>query len=182
MATYVTKCGGIINVSPRVKNHLQAHPQVFDLLRKAVELISLPTSMQKYEGEIDFGRVIGRSGVTRTPLLGFADYTCFAVRKNRTMPSRVAPLGQVGEETTKMVVLARPTAVEKQYDLITAWIGTVAKKEPWDPSITSSDEFSDCLRFWSSHALVYDPDVMTPVVLSSWADVLVSSKWRFSQE
>lgn len=177
MTTYKTRCGGTIHISPRTKNHLRAHPEVFNHLQSATEKISLPTDAQKYEGEIDLGRVIGRSGVARTPPLEVGDKALFAFRTNRKLPSRVAPAGKVGEETTKIVVLARPGAIEKQYDLITSWIGTLAKKEPWDPSITSPEEFRECLIFWRSFAFVHDPDVMGRVFESSWSKILAGSRY-----
>jgi hypothetical protein len=176
MTTYKTRCGGTIHISPRAKNHLQAHPEVLDLLQSAIKKISLPTIDQNYEGEIDLGRVIGRSGVVNTTLLGLEDQALFACRRNRAMPSRVAPAGKVGEETTKIVVLARASGKGKHYELITSWIGTLAKKEPWDRSITSPEEFRECLAFWSSHALVHDPDVMGPAFESSWSEVLSNSR------
>lgn len=179
MTKYATACGGTINISSLVESHLQAHPDVFSVLQEAIEKISLPTNAIRYEREIDLGRFIGRAGIVRTIPLKLEDSALFALRTNRRLPSRVAPIGEIGEQTKKMVVLARTGDSEKQYELITAWVGTLAKKEPCDRSITSLEDFQASLEFWSTYALVYDPVVMGTVFESNWKNVLTSSKSPF---
>lgn len=179
MTKYATKCGGTIFISRQAESHLQAHPEVLGLLQGAIKKISLPANAQKYEGEIDMGKLIGRTGVVSATPLEVGDQALFAYRTNRNLPSRVAPIGKIGEETTKIVVIARPSATERQYDLITSWIGTLAKKEPWDRSISGQEEFKACLTFWSSFALLHDPVVMGPVFESSWKKILTGSKSPF---
>ena len=179
MNQYKTACGGTINVSQKAKIHLEAHPNVFEHLREAIERIHFPVSRKKIECEIDMGRLIGRSGVVKTvPVLG-SERAKFALRANRKQPSRVSDTEKFGDETSRIVVIARPTPLETQYDLITAWIGTLAKKEPWDASIGERTEFRECLNYWSSRALVYDPSTMGPVFDSSWTEVLSLGQCRF---
>lgn len=177
MTTYKTGCGGTINISAKAVNHLLAHPEVFDRLESAIGKISLPPIPKKHEWEIDFGQIIGRAGVMNTSTLKLTDEALFAIRENRTMPSRVAPIGYVGEETQKMVVIARPSTMLKQYELVTSWIGTLSKKEPWDPSIRSAEEFNDCMTYWRSTALIHDPNVMGPAFKSSWAEILRGNQY-----
>ncbi|MBI4088893.1 hypothetical protein HY415_02250 [Candidatus Kaiserbacteria bacterium] len=82
----------------------------------------------------------------------------------------------VGEETTKVAILASPSRQEAgTYVLVTAWVGTLARKEPWDPMIRSQEEYQECLRFWCSNALVWDPAVMSEPFESSWDEVLKST-------
>ena len=181
MTTYKTRCGGIMHITQKAKSHLQAHPEVLSFLQNGIERISLPKDGQKYEGEIDFGRVIGRSGLTRTSPLGVGNQADFTVRKGRTLPSRVVSTNQIGEETTKIVVVARPTFEEKHYELITSWMGPLAKKEPWDPSIKTIEEFRESLKFWTSFALVYKPQVMGPIWTSTCMKILNENNCRFLQ-
>jgi hypothetical protein len=125
------------------------------------------------------GYVVGRAGVVKTDAVRLEDHASFAVRKGRTFPSRVASPGAIGTESTTVVVIAKPVAAEAHYELITAWIGVLAAKEPWDPSISSQEEFKACLRFWSTTALVFDPTVIGPVRNSCWQEVLTLSESRF---
>ena len=179
MNQFTTACSGTINIPQQAQNHLEAHPNVLEHLHEAIAKIHLPVARKKIECEIDMGRLIGRSGVVKTAPLQNGEQAHFALRANRKQPSRVAEVGDVGDETSRIVVIARPSQIEAQYDLITAWIGTLAKKEPWDGSIAERKEFNDCLNYWSSTALVYDPNTMGPVFESSWTEVLSSGKSRF---
>jgi hypothetical protein len=179
MNQYRTACGGIINIPQQARYHLVAHPNVAVYLQAAIGKIKLPAVRRKISEEIDLGYTLGRSGVVGTMPLQFEEPTLFALRANRKLPSRVAAEDEFGEETSKMMVLARAIVTEGQYELITAWIGGRAKKEPWDSSIADVGEFHDCLKFWSSTALVYDSAVMGPVFKSSWKDVLFLGKCRF---
>lgn len=179
MNQYKTACNGTINISQQAKHHLDAHPNVVKHLHGAIGTMHLPILRKKVECEIDMGRIIGRAGVVKTAPLQIGERARFALRANRKLPSRVANVGELGEETSRIVVIARPNHIESQYDLITAWIGTLAKKEPWDGSIAEPGEFQECLNFWSSTALVYDPAIMGPVFESSWKDILSLGKSRF---
>lgn len=179
MNQYRTACGGTINITQQARHHLIAHPNVVELLQAAIGEIHLPAVRRKIEEEIDVGRRIGRSGIVKTAPLEIGEPALFSLRANRKLPSRVAGVGELGEATSKIVVVARPSQIENQYDLITSWIGVLAKKEPWDGSIAERREFQECLGFWSTTALIYDPAVMGPVFESSWKDVLSHGRCRF---
>jgi hypothetical protein len=177
MAIYPTKCGGTIRVSDKTAHHLEAHPDVATLLPSAIEKIPLPITPGQYEFEVDFGRIIGRSGVKNTSPLGIHTDALFAVRKNRTFPARVCPIGEIGEETASMMLIARPSHMAKQYDLVTSWIGSASKKEPWDPTIGSVEEFDACLTYWRSNSIIYDAKIMGSVSNNSFAKLLEGNKY-----
>ena len=179
MNQYTTACGGTINIPRHVQEHLMAHPNVLAHLHAAIGQLHLPAVPRKIEEEIDVGQIIGRSGVVKTVPIKLGERALFSVRINRMVPSRVANNGELGEETSKIVVVARPSSIENQYDLITSWVGNLAKKEPSDKSIADSAEFEECLSFWCTTALVYDPGIMGPVFESSWKEVLTFAKRRF---
>ena len=122
---------------------------------------------------------MGRAGLVKTAPIKIEDRALFALRANRKLPSRVANVGELGQETSRIVVVAKPSPIDGQYDLITAWIGKLAEKEPWDRNISGRREFEDCLNFWCCSALVYDPALMWPVFESSWKDILSLGKSRF---
>lgn len=175
LGKYKTACGGYLTISACVHSHLLAHPDVIAHLPEAASKLHLPSDGTKLECEVPMGRVIGRAGVVKTPLIQTHDRALFALRNNRKFPSRVSPPGAVGDESTTVVVIAKPRACQDEYELITAWVGALARKEPWDPHISTGEEFEGCLRFWSTTALVFDAATMAPAVESNWAEVLASA-------
>jgi hypothetical protein len=179
MTQYETACGGVINIPLQAQYHLVAHPDVVEYLSVAIGKIRLPIVQKKFDEEIEMGQLIGRSGVVNNAPLQIGQRALFSLRTNRKLSSRVANVGELGDETSKIVVIARPSLIVGQYDLITSWIGTLARKEPWDGTITERREFQECLRYWSSTALVYDPTVMGPAFESSWKEILTFGKCRF---
>ncbi len=171
MQNHKTQCGGNIVIPPNVETHLQAHPEVHGILSSAIGKIRLPHG-EFMQTEVDMHRVIGRRGVTQTKLIDIDCESLFSVRTGRKHPSRVAPAGVVGDETSKVVIIARPGREHHPYILVTAWIGSLAQKEPWDPNISSKAEYKDCLDFWCSHALVQDPAVMSIPFMDTWRSIL----------
>lgn len=173
-----TACGGTIIIPVSVQKHLLAHLDVVAHLPEAISKIRLPRDQSKIELEVEMGRVIGRGGIVATSDLSVHDRALFAVRANRKFSSHVTPPGVVGADSTSVVVIAKPARILGQYQLVTAWIGVRARKEPWDPNIADNEEFEECLRFWNAHALVYDPLTMGPLVESSWDEILTASQGR----
>jgi hypothetical protein len=173
MRKFRTTGGGVIVIPPKTEDHLRAHPEVANILPEAFGRIMLPSVARFLETEVEMGRVVGRSGRVTTPTIALCNPALFAQRIGRNKPSRVAPKGVAGEETTKVAVLASPSRQESgTYVLVTAWVGSLARKEPWDPTIRSQEEYQDCLRFWCSNALVWDPAVMSEPFESSWEGIL----------
>lgn len=173
MRKFKTACGGVIVIPRKAEDHLVAHPEVRNLLSEAIGRVALPRNGNGafLSTEVEMGRVVGLSGCVQTLSVGMNDRTVFALRVGRDRPSRVI-VGE-GEETTKVVVLAFPERGEADtYVLVTSWVGSLAPKEPWDPNIRNDAEYQECLRFWCSHALVWDPAVMSEPFESSWAEVL----------
>lgn len=173
--SYRTKCGGVLVLPPKTKEHMAAHREVGDLIEEATARLQLPKDGSFLATEIDFGRVIGRSGCVATQPVAIGEKTLFAKRVARDKPSRVV-VGREGPETTKLVVLAfADKAVRGQYVLITAYVGELAPKEPWDRSMVSgSAEAVAALEFWCCHALVHDPAVMGQPFEATWQEILSS--------
>lgn len=171
MRKFKTACGGIIVVPRKAEDHLVAHPEVRDLLPKAIGRMTLPRDGTFLSTEVEMGRIVGRSGCVQTPPVTLTDRALFAQRVGRDKPSRVI-VGE-GEQTTKVVVLAFPSREEaRTYVLVTSWVGGLAAKEPWDQNIRSQREHQDCLQFWCSHALVWDSAVMSSPFEGTWEEVL----------
>lgn len=169
---FKTKNGGTIVVPRKAQSHLLAHPGIMEILPEVISKIILPGDGLFMAKEVEMCRIIGQSGCVKTPEIGFDEKTHFALRLERDKPSRVV-LDAECQDTTKVTVLAFPSRDDIGiYILVTSFVGPLAPKEPWDRSIQSESEFQYCLEFWSTNALIYDPEVMGPVLESSWKKVL----------
>ena len=171
MRNFQTTCGGTIVVPRKAEDHLRAHPEVDLLLPEAIARVRLPRDGAFLSAEVEMGRIVGRSGCVSTPPISPSDRTLFAQRIGRDKPSRVI-VGE-GEKTTKVVVLAFASREEAgTYVLVTSWVGSLASKEPWDPNIRGDAEYQECLHFWCSNALVWDPAVMSEPFEGTWEEIL----------
>jgi hypothetical protein len=169
---YRTACGATIELTERSRQHLAAHPDAFDILPEAIGKLRLPRQSHS-EMEVDMGRIVGITTCISTPTIAPDDKTFFALRNGRQLPSRVIT-GSLGTPTSKVVVIAKKEQSGRNF-LVTAWIGVLAKKEPWDRFIKGPHQFQECLDFWCSRALVHEPETMGPVFESTWKQILDTS-------
>ena len=98
------------------------------------------------EAEVDFGRVIGSSICVQTDQ---GDDIVFAQRPNRKGLTRFV-VGRDPEPTSKFMVVLKATDDPQKYVLITAFLGSKAQPEPWDPRATV-----ESIKFWQNRALVW---------------------------
>lgn len=175
---YQTACGGRIHVRPQAVAHLEAHPGVQDWLSEAIKMVRLPEHSSYFLKQvIPMGRVIGRSGRVEAPPIEPHEPSLFAYRLGRPAPSRVARTQ--GQKTRQAVIIAAPDREHPgDYSLVTAWAGTLGRKEPWDRSIRFQGEYETCLRFWCFNALVWDASVMSTPFESSWSAILEAGPAR----
>jgi len=170
---YQTADGGTIVVPPKAQEHLRAHPEVDVVLGEAIACITLPRRGEFLAIAVEMGRVVGRSGCVPTAPIHPSEPATFALRVGRDKPSRVV-VGVEGPEATTVVILAFADKRDaRTYVLITAFVGDLAPKEPWDRSmVRGSAEHREALAFWCSHALIWSPDVMGDPFESSWSKIL----------
>ena len=154
-----------------VREHLGAHPGILDLIPEIASKVSLPTDGSRLACQISLGRVVGQSSLIDTKKIALSEKTWFAVRKNRMKASRVVPHA-VPVETEMVSIVANPVD-ENTYELVTAWFGAFAPKEPWDPDLADDPSaYEESTHFWCSHALVHDPEVMGELFESTWEKIL----------
>lgn len=168
--TYNCKNGGKLLIPQSTRDHLLAHPDVGDLIEEATARLELPGGAFLARA-IDLSRPIGLSGCVPAPRIERTERTTFALRVQRPRPSRVA-VGVSQVPTTEFAFIAKPSAEDPShvYVLITCWVGGLAPKEPGDAA--PGKEFEEAFEFWATHALVYDQEVMGPVLEMSWDEVL----------
>lgn len=170
-------CGNTIEVTPRCSEHLSAHPDLEKILVAVLLKVKL-TDSPFLEQEVDMGEIVGQSSRVATPAFSPQDEMMFAHRLNRFGASRVIEQSQLGDETSIVSVILKRVR-PSHFHLITAWVGTLARKEPWDPTISSECERQKCLEFWCQNALIYDPKVMGPIYKSTWSAELEKVDIRF---
>jgi hypothetical protein len=166
--SYKTGCGGSIYLTDGVREHLKAHPGIIGLFPEISSRVTLPTDGSRLSSQISLGVVVGQSSLINT---GLSNNTWFAMRKNRIKASRVIP-GKTPLDTDIVTIVASPVA-ENRYELVTAWFGVYAPKEPWDPSLAGdSSAYEESIHFWCRHGLVYSSKTMLEPFESTWENIL----------
>jgi hypothetical protein len=99
---YRTACGATVEMTERSRQHLDAHPDVLDILHEAISKIHLRNRPHQ-EIEVDLGRIVGISTCIKTTAIRDDEQAQFALRKGRHFPSRVIT-GVTGSPTSKAVV------------------------------------------------------------------------------
>ena len=169
--SFKTGCGGSIYLTEGVSEHLEAHPGTLDLIPEISSSITLPTDGSRLSCQTSLGRVVGQSSLIKTQKIGLSETAWFAVRKNRMKASRVVP--DVSPADTDLVSIVANPIEKNSYELVTAWFGEFAPKEPWDPDLTDDPSaYEESINFWCRHALVYDPELMRKPFRSNWNKIL----------
>lgn len=161
-----TSNGRTIFVSAETVAHLAAHQDVAAVIEEAARLLEPDGGF--LATDVDLGRPIGLSGCVPASRLGLDDKATFATRVNRPRPSRVA-VGAEKVPTSRVAFIAAPQK-GGSYKLITAWVGTLAPKEPGDAE--PGEEFETSFDFWATHALVWESETCGDVIETTWREVL----------
>ena len=173
-----TATGSSLHVTSAARDHLKAHPTVWDVLGEAVAQVTLPELDNVCAFEIDLGRPLARATLLPAPPIDLDMPASFAVRVNREHPSRVTEETATTWDST-VVVWVRRSDAAAPFELATAFIGRLGPLEPWDPHLKSQADFQVALDFWCRHALVHDGQVMQPVFTSSWGEILREAQSPF---
>jgi len=169
---YKTNCGGNIIITVKVKSHLEVHPGILDLISEIASKVILPTDGCRLASQISLGRAVGQSSLINTKKIGLSETAWFAVRKNRMKASRVVP--DAGPADTDLVSIVANPIEKKSYELVTAWFGAMAPKEPWNPNLADDPAaYKESINFWCRHALVHDSAVMDEPFESAWHTILI---------
>jgi len=174
---YITNCGSVIKLSTNTHSHLEVHYKIIDYLPQAISQISFPNKQEdRIRMEIDLKKIIGKSSLINTEPITYNSDTYFSIRKGREGPSRVV-LDEKPKETSIISIVVDPID-ENNYNLISAWYGPIAPKEPWDNSLIKDKKALDeSLSFWCCHALVYEVDFMQEPFESTWDKVISGIKY-----
>ena len=81
-------------------------------------------------------------------------------RKGRNGPTPMVK-GRTPELSSSLTVIIRKEkSMENHYTLISCYAGESAPREPWDKSIRTLEERKMCIEYWSTHALIYNSNVI----------------------
>lgn len=58
------------------------------------------------------------------------------------------------------VIIRKERDKNNHYTLVTCFIGGGSKREPWDKGIRTDEERKESEEYWSSHALLYNPELI----------------------
>ena len=165
-----TACGNRINITETTRNHLKTHPEAATMLEEATSRITLPDSSFLLTS-VDFNRVIGQSACVEVDP---DDTILFAVRKGRHLPSHVTKR-QEKVDTRFFTVIAYKNRRNGIWTLISCFNGPSVYREPHDRHFIDKHdgrEFAEALEFWTTHALVWEEEIMDEPFTSSWDEVL----------
>jgi len=169
--SYKTGFSGSIILTEGVREHLEAHPGIHDLIPEIASRVTLPTDGSRLSCQISLGRVVGQSSLISTKKIGFSETAWFAVRKNRMKASRVVP--DAGPADTDLVSIVANPIEKDSYELVTAWFGAMAPKEPLDPDLADDPAaYEESINFWCRYALIHNTEIMDDTFESAWDIIL----------
>ena len=164
-----TACGHTIEVSKTCLAHLKAHSSVLPFLEEAAALIHLPKNENFYRQAICLGRVIGENNCVRTDVISPDTTNTFAIRTGREQPSRIT-INHRPAPCDSVSIIA--VCNNSHWQLITAYIGLLAPREPHDQYFRDHpEELPESLRFWCCHALIYEVN-WSNIFVSNWEDII----------
>ena len=159
---------GVIVITPAVRKHLEAHPEVNELIEEAAAKLTL-TNDKYLAQSVDLDKIIGESSCVSQTQIDLDTPCTFALRIGRSYPSRVV-IGENKIPCTEFTFIAKQLSVGC-FELISAWCGPLAPSEPGDCKV-DTEEWKNSFEYWSTHALVYDPSIMNKAWIATWRTVL----------
>lgn len=148
-----------ISISDRCKEHMEAHKADFivewtSLMRQVREILLQETIQEEFIiRELDMGKAIGYEKLIKTKE---TDTIVYAKRLNRELYTRFVKGKTKALTHTMVVILSQDRCNPHKYDLVTAYPGRIAYKEPEDLNIHTKQELRESLYFWQQHALIFD--------------------------
>ena len=106
---------------------------------------------------VEFDRQIG---VDTCVEVGPEDEIVKVYRKGRLGQTPMVKNRQPVSCNSIVVVISQNRAIEGAYELRTSYTGSDAPREPWDFGIADEKEYENAKDFWSTHALVYNEDLI----------------------
>lgn len=129
--------------------HMQAHKDVLHLIPEAVNAVAAIVEGISVN-TVDLERSVGYAGCVPTT---DADKIAMVARPGRKTLSRVV-FNRSKPPTSFVTVVIRRN--KDRINLITAYCGQPAPREPLDKTLTDPREIAESKAFWKTHALILD--------------------------
>ena len=136
-------------------SHHHDNPELADLLPQALEQID-SAERTFFVASVDFGKPIGASRCVETAA---DDEIVYAQREGRQGLTRFVK-NKDSSPTSFVTVVAKK--IPEGYELVTAFVGPQAEREPWDTNIADESERARSKTFWESHAMVWGTEKIIP--------------------
>jgi hypothetical protein len=136
--------------------HFHQHPEVFEYLTEGLKQLVDNNAIGELQEKgvvkisLDFGRILGTSDCIET---NPDDEIFYAQRRGRKTFTRFVKNKVAPDCSTLTMVLAQGNKPNR-INVVTAYVGYQAEKEPLDGSIKNRDDFEKSVQFWKTHALV----------------------------
>lgn len=151
-----TATGIDVYIESETFEHMQAHPDVdLEVVKEAISKIDDITTETPFRiGSTDLGRTVGKDNCVE---INSEDKIEMLYRKNRDGQT---PVILNGEKADTSLVTVGICLDQGKHTMFTAFYGQLAPKEPWDERIQNPTEKAEAEKFWSTHALVLEPDAI----------------------
>jgi hypothetical protein len=138
-------------VNSHAATHMADTPQLRGLVKEI--LAKLVLEEDKMFFDTNMGRIVGTSDLVQNDP---KDEIVYAIRKNRDIHTSFNKTKAPQPSSIVAVYVERRT--EKEYELMSAWIGTMNTP----PFPGDSAETSDSKKFWMSHSLAWGKQEIIP--------------------
>lgn len=147
-------------VYDRLDSHLHKEGGLTkELLKRAISKIYLNGKIFKVK-VIHFNKIIGMTNCVKVSEKD-KENIIMVYRKGRQGLSCMVK-NRICEPSSDLTIIVRKEKnMENHYTLISAFFGESSEPEPWDKSLQMNPEALERSKiFWSTHALVYNPDLI----------------------
>lgn len=136
--------------SSHATTHFKETPQLFELVREVIPLLSLDGEYLKIEH--DMGRIVGEMDLVE---IQEGEDIVYALRPLR---DTYIPFVKHREPTPTSYISLHLRSVEhNEYDLHTAYVGRITPSIPEDATADMTSK-----EFWNTHALVWERQEIVP--------------------
>ncbi|PJE76537.1 hypothetical protein COV05_04175 [Candidatus Uhrbacteria bacterium CG10_big_fil_rev_8_21_14_0_10_48_16] len=176
---YTTRDGSSVFPYPNAQEYWARDENLVVLFEGCIGGLDLTNVTDKKAFEVQMGRSIAPATLVTTLASHTNEELQFVRRGPRKGPSRVLllPTNSIPDVSTLVVVVQPKFKWEDgkkvfldEFMLVTCYPGVIAPNEPCNTK-PDTNERQDSLEFWTTHALIYRPD-MGEIFLSTWDDVL----------
>ena len=158
---FLGKTANGIPVFDRKNSHFADHGFSKETMMEALSKITQTSQFEKHV--VRFEKTVG---VCNCVTVTDEDRVIMAVRHKRSGPTPMV-IGREAEPCSTVVIILKKACdyMGEYFILITGFVGEGSEPEPWDRQLVpGSREYQRAVRFWQTHALLYDEEVIDYII------------------